>query len=266
MTARHAQTEPGGEGENAMFRLDGKIALVTGAGFGMGAGIASALAGQGAHVIINDIDPARAESMAQQCIEKGFKATYAAFDVTKIDAVRAARQRIEDEVGTVDILVNNAGNAGAGHFAQKQFADMSPEDWEPFLAVNLTGVLNCTNTFLPGMCENGWGRVITISSDAGRIALPIKVSVYGAAKAGAAHLMRHIAVEVAEHGVTANAIALGHMNTIGEPFAQQIIPTIPMGRLGTPQDAAAAAVFLASEEAGWITAATLAVNGGSPAI
>jgi NAD(P)-dependent dehydrogenase (short-subunit alcohol dehydrogenase family) len=249
-----------------MFRLDGKCALVTGAGFGMGAGIARTFASQGARVLVNDIDPARAESMAEELRASGFEAMAAPFDVTRIEEVRTAHERIAEQAGPVDILVNNAGNAGAGRFAQKKFAEMAPEDWEPFIAVNLEGVLNCTHTFLPGMCERGWGRIITISSDAGRIAIPIGVSVYGAAKAGAAHMMRHVAVEVAEHGVTANTIALGHMNTIGEPFAGQIVPTIPMGRLGTPQDAAAAAVFLASEEANWITAATLAVNGGSPAI
>lgn len=249
-----------------MFRLDGKLALVTGAGFGMGAGIARALARQGARVVINDIDPERAQNTAHELAKSGSIAVAVPFDVTDIGAVEAARTRIADELGTVDILVNNAGNAGAGTFAQKTFAEMTPEDWEPFIAVNLIGVMNCTKTFLPGMYGNGWGRIITISSDAGRIALPIGVSVYGAAKAGAAHLMRHVAVEAAEYGVTANAIALGHMNTIGDPFAQQIIPSIPMGRLGTPDDAAAAVVFLASEEAGWVTATTLAVNGGSPAI
>lgn len=249
-----------------MFRLDGKTALVTGAGFGMGAGIARALARQGARIIVNDIEPVRADAMAQELAQNGHTAIGIPFDVTDMAAVRTAKAEIAAQFGTVDILVNNAGNAGAGRFAQMKFADMTPEDWEPFIAVNLTGVLNCTNVFLPDMCKRKWGRIITISSDAGRIALPIGVSVYGAAKAGAAHMMRHVAVEVAEHGVTANAIALGHMNTIGEPFASQIIPTIPMGRLGTPEDAAAAVVFLASNEAGWVTAATIPVNGGGPAI
>lgn len=249
-----------------MFRADGKVALVTGAGFGIGAGIARALAAQGAHVVINDIAPARADAVAADLRKAGLAASSMPFDVTDIEAVRGARARIKENVGPVDILVNNAGNAGAGTFAQKAFADMTPQDWEPFIAVNLTGVLNCTNVFLPDMCARQWGRVITISSDAGRIAIPIGVSVYGAAKAGASHMMRHVAVEVAQHGVTANAVVLGHMNTIGEPFAQTIIPTIPMGRLGTPDDAAAAVVFLASQEANWITAATLPVNGGGPAI
>ena len=249
-----------------MFRADGKVALVTGAGFGIGAGIARALASQGAHVVINDIDPARAESVAAELRQTGLAASGMPFDVTDIDAVRAARMHITDSVGPVDILVNNAGNAGSGTFAQKSFVDMGPADWEPFIAVNLTGVLNCTNVFLPDMYARQWGRVITISSDAGRIAIPIGVSVYGAAKAGASHMMRHVAVEAAQYGVTANAVVLGHMNTIGDPFAQAIIPTIPMGRLGTPDDAAAAVVFLASSEASWITAATLPVNGGGPAI
>ena len=251
-----------------MFELHGKVALVTGAGQGVGRQIAlqlGAAAGSGG-VVVNDYVLDRAEAVAEEVRAAGGKALALQSDVSDHAAVKAMVERASSELGPIGVLVNNAGNAGAGRFAQKTFAEMVPEDWEPFIAVNLEGVLNCTHTFLPGMCERGWGRVITISSDAGRIATPIGVSVYGAAKAGAAHMMRHVAVEVAEHGVTANAIALGHMNTIGEPFASQIIPTIPMGRLGTPEDAAAAVVFLASDEAGWVTAATIPVNGGGPAI
>ena len=221
-------------GGGGMFRLDGKVALVTGAGFGMGAGVARAFARQGARVVVNDIDPARASGVAERLVGDGFQATAMAFDVTSNAAVTEAAARVAREVGQVDILVNNAGNAGAGHFAQKPFAETLPEDWQPFIAVNLMGVLYCTRAMLPGMCARGWGRVITISSDAGRRGMAINVSVYGAAKAAAAHFMRHLCQEVGKHGVTANVISLGFMNTISDTFTQKLLPDIPMGRVGTP--------------------------------
>jgi NAD(P)-dependent dehydrogenase (short-subunit alcohol dehydrogenase family) len=215
---------------------------------------------------VNDLDAARAQEVVDAIKAQGFSATAAPFDVTNEQAVREGVLRASSAAGPIDILVNNAGNAGGKPFAQKRFADMSADDWTPFLAVNLMGVMYCTQAVLPGMCDRGLGRIITISSEAARIALPIGVSVYGAAKAGAAQLMRYVAVEAADRGVTANVISLGNMNTIGEPFASEVAKTIPTGRLGTPEDVAAAAVFLASDEAAWITGATLAVNGGYPAI
>jgi len=246
-----------------MFRLDGKVALITGAGHGMGLGAARALAGQGATVVVNDIDPARASNAAESLRAAGLKAAPAPFDVTAWDAVTDAVGRVSREVGPIDILINNAGNAGAGTFHQKPFAETLPEDWRPFIAVNLTGVLNCTRAVVGGMCERRWGRVITVSSDAGREGMAIKVSIYGAAKAGAAHFMRHLSQEVAKYGVTANSLALGFMDTVSEEYAKAMAAAIPMGRVGTPEDVGAACVYLASEEAGWVTGSTLVVDGGS---
>ncbi len=249
-----------------MFRLDAKVAVVTGAGQGMGFGIARALARQGARVVVNDIDSTRAAAAAAEVRASGGQASAAAFDVTAGGAVAESLDRIAHEVGPVDILVNNAGNAGAQLMQLKQFTDMTPADWEPYLAVNLMGVLHCTHAVVGGMCARGWGRVITISSEAGRQGLAIGASLYGAAKAGAASFMRHLSQEVAAHGVTANVIALGLMNNVPEEFTQPLVQSIPVGRLGTPEDVGAAVVFLASEEASWITGATLALNGGAVAI
>jgi NAD(P)-dependent dehydrogenase (short-subunit alcohol dehydrogenase family) len=142
------------------------------------------------------------------------------------------------------------------------FTQTLPEFWHPFIAVNLMGVLYCTHAVIAGMSARGHGRVITISSTAGRIGKSINVSVYGAAKAGAAHFMRHLSQEVAKDGVTANVISLGFMNTMSGPFAEKILPQVPAGRFGTPEDLGAATVYLASEEAGWVTGATLVVDGG----
>jgi NAD(P)-dependent dehydrogenase (short-subunit alcohol dehydrogenase family) len=246
-----------------MFRLDGKIALVTGSGGGLGVGISRALSGQGAHVVINDLDEARAERTAASLRADGLSASSAPFDVTAGEAATDAIAKIVRDVGPIDILVNNAGNSGGQAFQQKPFVELLPAQWQPFIDVNLMGVLHCTRAVLPGMADRGWGRVITISSTAGRIGGSINVAIYGAAKAGAAHFMRHLALEVARQGITANNIALGFMTTTNEDFNQMMAPRIPTGRIGTGDDAGAAAVYLASNEAAWVTGATLVVDGGS---
>ena len=246
-----------------MLELNGKTALVTGSGSGMGQGIAAQLAQQGAHVFVNDIDSEKAQASANAIIDAGGSADICAFDVTDFDQARARIAEAEKASGGIDIIVNNVGNAGAVQMEQVYFADTDPENWKKFIDVNLYAVMHCTHAVLPGMCERGWGRVIAISSGAGRTGLNIGVSIYGAAKAGSINLMRHMSQEVAKHGVTCNAIALGLMNTVPEEFAEPVIKTIPCGRLGTPEDAGYMAGFLASEEASWITGQVFCVDGGS---
>jgi NAD(P)-dependent dehydrogenase (short-subunit alcohol dehydrogenase family) len=246
-----------------MLDLTGKTALVTGSGSGVGQGIARQLARQGAHVVVNDIFADRAESSAGQISAEGFKASHSVWDVTDAGAVRTNIADLDAAFAGIDILVNNVGNAGAVEMEQAPFKDSLPENWHKFIDVNLYGVMQCTHAVLPGMCERGWGRVITISSAAGRAGLNIGVSIYGAAKAGSINLMRHISQEVGKYGVTCNAIALGLMDTVPEEFARHIIPSIPCGRLGTGEDAGYMSGFLASNEASWITGQLFCVDGGS---
>ena len=173
-----------------MFDLSGKAAVVTGAGQNVGAGIARALAAQGATVHVNDIVPERAAETVAQITAAGGAASVAPFDVTDYDEVTAA---IED-VGTVDILVNNAGNGGAEGMGLVQFRESEPAGWKGAINVNLFGVLHCSRAVINGMCERGFGRVITISSGAGITGLRIGVSPYAAGKGGAISFMRHLAI------------------------------------------------------------------------
>lgn len=243
------------------FELRGKTALVTGAGQGVGLGIAHGLAKQGAKILVNDIEAVKADTAVAAIRERGGEAERLCFDVTDFDQVKG---RIE-ATSQIDILVNNVGNAGAQAMGQQMFADMSPQQWQAFIDVNLYGVLNCTHAVLPGMRERQWGRIITISSEAGRSGLNIGVSIYGAAKAGAINFMRHLSQEVGGDHITANSVALGLMDNVPEEFSRKVIRGIPAGRLGAPRDAAAAVIYLASEEAAWVTGQVFSVNGGSSA-
>jgi 3-oxoacyl-[acyl-carrier protein] reductase len=247
--------------------LEGRRALVTGAGQGVGRAIALRLAAAGAEVLVNDLRADAAEAVVDEVAAAGGAARPAVFDVTDHAGAMAA----VEHAGGVHVLVNNAGNAGAdGWGARGAFAESDPADWEPFLQVNLYGVLHCTRAVLPGMVAEGWGRVITIVSDAGRTG-DTGGAVYGAAKAGAAGLTRSLALEVGRHGVTVNNVALGTMRTEAteavwsdpeSPTAKAILRGYAIRRPGDPADAAAMVVFLAGEQAGWITGQTYPVNGG----
>jgi 3-oxoacyl-[acyl-carrier protein] reductase len=247
-----------------MFSLAGRTALVTGAGQGVGRGIARVLAAQGARVAVNDIDAVRAESTAKQLEAAGATALAVPFDVTDPAAVRDALERIAARLGPVDVLVNNAGIPPGSRGMSKKFLDSGPEDWAALIDINLYGAMHCIRAALPGMVERGWGRVIQISSGASQRGLNIGVSSYGASKSGIEGLIRHVAVECARSGVTANSIALGLMNNQKNPGATaHIAAGIPMGRLGEPEEAGALCAFLASDEAAYVTGQTIHLNGGS---
>ncbi len=244
-----------------MFDLTGRTALVTGAGRGVGFGIAAALLERGAQVWVNDLVTERAEVAAAQLGEGAHPVAFDVADEIAVDhAIRA--------VGQVDILVNNAGIPPT--MRAVQFREMNRHEWNAYIDVNLYGILNCVKATVDGMCERGWGRVITISSGAGTHGQNIGVALYAAGKGAGISFMRHLAMECARKGVTANTLALGMMER--EPSARSdesstvtagLTRAIPIGRLGRPEDVGYACVYLASDEASWITGQTIALNGGS---
>ncbi len=237
-----------------MFDLTGRTALVTGAGQNIGAGIARALASAGARVLVNDLRAERAAEVAD-----GIGAEPVAFDVTDRDAVLAA----VEQAGTVDVLVNNAGNGGAGSMLPKRFMETEPDEWAGPMEVNLQGVLFCCHAVLPGMVERGHGRIITISSAAGTHGVGIGFAPYSVGKGGSLSLMRSLALEHGRQGITANSVALGIMDSVREETAAALRGSIPVGRLGSPDDVGAACLWLASDEASWVTGQTIGLNGGA---
>jgi 2-hydroxycyclohexanecarboxyl-CoA dehydrogenase len=241
------------------MRLEGKKALVTGGASGIGAAIARRLAAEGAEVTIGDLNLEGATEVAGEISGLSIQ-----LDVTDLGSAQAA---VDSAGPPIDILVNNAGTDEFGFFAQT-----TPEQWEKVIAVNLNGVLNCTFAALPGMQEAGYGRIVNIASEAGRVGSKGS-AVYSAAKAGVIGFTKVMAREGARFGINANAIAPGPIETpllmqakeFGE-IGEKIIETMKAGtqlrRLGQPEEVAAAVAFLASDDASYVTGETLGVSGG----
>ncbi|GAA0340287.1 SDR family NAD(P)-dependent oxidoreductase [Streptomyces turgidiscabies] len=245
-----------------MFDLSGRTALVTGAGQNAGAGIARALAAQGAAVAVTDLVAARAGAVVKEITAAGGTAVPVAFDVTDLDGVRDGVARARAGLGRhVDILVHNAGIAA--DFGQGQFRSLDPSRWRAPVDINLFGAMNCVSTVADDMCEAGWGRIVQISSGSARTGSAHGLSLYGAAKSGVEGFIRHLSQEVAPFGVTVNTLALGLQTNAAGDSTADIAARIPTRRLGTPEDVGAAVVYLVSPEASWMTGQTINLNGGS---
>lgn len=244
-----------------LFNLNGRVALVTGSGQGMGLGVVRALCRQGARVVINDYYPERAQGAAAALTTEGFTVSAAPGDITlpevREQIVATARQAF----GEIDILVNNAGVPPGMPNSLRQFKDLADEDFERQLDLNLRAILGLTRLVADGMCERGFGRIVIITSESWRLGMPMGLSNYAAAKSAALGFMRHLAHEIGRQGVTVNALSLGAMNNFGyDEIAQR---TTAVGRAGTPEDVGAAVAYLASNEASWMSGQVIALNGGS---
>jgi len=240
------------------MRLEGRKALVTGGASGIGAATARRLAAEGAQVVIGDLNLDEASSVAAE-----ISATAAPLDVTKPESAVA----LVGEHGPFAVLVNNAGIDEFGFFA-----DTDPGLWERVLAVNLVGVMACTHAVLEGMQAAGYGRIVNVSSEAGRIGSKGSVA-YSSAKGGVLGFTKAMAREGARFGITVNAICPGPIETpllmgalefgeIGEKVIETMKDGTQLRRLGTPDEVAAAIAFLTSDDASYVTGETLGVSGG----
>ncbi|HKM60984.1 MAG TPA: 3-oxoacyl-[acyl-carrier-protein] reductase [Acidisphaera sp.] len=241
-----------------MFRLDGKVALVTGASGGIGGAIARALHGQGAVVVLSGT---REDALKALAGELGDRAHAVAADLRKPDAADKLVAAAEKAAGPLHILVNNAG------LTRDMLAlRMKDEDWQTVLDVDLTAPFRLARAALKGMLRRRAGRIIGIASIVAATGNPGQ-SNYAAAKAGLIGMTKALAQEVASRSVTVNVVAPGMIDTamtgvLAESQRERLMEAIPLERLGRPEDVAAAVVYLASDEAGWVTGATLHVNGG----
>jgi 2-hydroxycyclohexanecarboxyl-CoA dehydrogenase len=248
--------------------MSNRVALVTGAGQGIGKGIAATLGAHGFKVAVADLNPDTASQAAKEITQAGGTALAVEADVTDTASVASAVHRVEAGLGAIEIAVNNAGWDDF-----MPFVKTTEEFWDKILDVNFKGALRVTRAVLPGMMERGFGRVINIGSDAGRVGSSLE-AVYSGAKGGIIAFTKTLAREVATKGITANTVCPGPTDTpalrrfidgAGQD-AEKVIGgmtrAVPMKRLGTPEDVGPAVAFLASDAAGFITGQTLSVSGG----
>lgn len=245
----------------------GRVALVTGAARGLGLAIGQRLAELGHPVVLADASPA-VEECAERLRARGLNARHACLDVAEEAAVSSLPDLVGEWWGDLSILVNNAGISPKFEGRKRRVAQMPTDEWRQVLAVNLTGAFLVTRTCLPALCSHGWGRIVMITSQAARTRTPVPGAHYAASKAGLTGFARVLAAEVAEHGVTVNCVAPGRIATemtsvTSADTNAALAAAIPAGRMGRPEEVAATVAFLVTDEAGYLTGASIDVNGGS---
>lgn len=243
------------------MRLEGKVSLITGGGRGIGRAMGLKFAEEGSDIVIWDIEVDEAASLESQIEKLGRRVTVMKMDVSEYSEVSEKIEEVLGTFGRVDVLVNNAGVTRDGLVLR-----MGEEDWDVVLNVNLKGAFNCTKAVAKSMVKQKWGRIINISSVIGVIGNKGQAN-YAASKAGLIGFTKAMAKELASRGITVNAIAPGLIQSgMTETLSQQVkdeyVKNIPLGRIGSPEDVADLALFLASDEASYITGQVINVDGG----
>jgi len=243
------------------MRLSGKTALVTGSSSGIGRAIALRFAREGADVVINGRDERRIASVVKEAEASGRRILGFRANVASLAECRRMIEQTESEFGHLDILVCNAGV-----FHHTPFLEMSEEEWDEVLTIDLKGIFNCIRPAIAQMAERKWGRIIAVTATSGILAPP-QMAHIAAAKTGAHGLIKSIAAEFASSGVTANVIAPGLVDTpilgnFSEQALHEFARRVPVGRIGRPEEIAEAAVYFASEEAAYVTGQVLNMSGG----
>ncbi len=238
-----------------------RVAFVTGASRGIGRVIALTLSRAGFDIIVASPEVENNEKVAQEIRAAGGDALTQDLDVSSPDAVKEVVSKVLQEKGRIDVLINNAGITRDG-LAMR----MKQADWDLVLKINLYGAFHCVQQVLPGMMRNRWGRIVNIASVVGQAGSPGQAN-YAASKAGLIGMTKALAQEIASRGITVNAVAPGYIATdmtavLPDEVKQRILASVPMGRMGQPEDIAGAVKFLVSDEASYITGQVLAVNGG----
>jgi 3-oxoacyl-[acyl-carrier protein] reductase len=252
--------------EADMSDLDGRVALVTGSSRGIGAGIAKEFARHGAMVVVHGRDTAAMSAVRAEIEQAGGQAIQVAADVTSFAEIEDLRGQVERAFGPIDVLVANAGGTP---IKPSPLEEISEEGWHASVDANLTATFLTIKSVLPGMKERGSGAIITISSGAARRPHPGSPIAYAAAKAGIELLTKDVAAQAGPYGIRANCIAPEMIRTdqntdlLPQAVQEQLIQQHPLRRLGTPEDVARSAVFLASAESSWITGIVLDIAGGA---
>jgi len=241
--------------------LNGRVAVVTGSGRGIGRAIALCFARNGADVAISDIDQPSTEAVAEEVRQLGRRSLAVVCNVTDPNSCKAMVDRVVAELSRLDILVNNAGIR-----RDKLIVGMSDQDWDVVLDVNLKGAFYCTRAALRPMSKQRFGRIVNIASIVGLMGNKGQAN-YAASKAGLIALTKTVAKEMASRGLTANAIAPGFIqtemtDTLPAEYKDALLKQIPLGRMGTADEVAACALFLASDLSGYVTGHVLQVDGG----
>ena len=243
------------------MRLKDKVALITGGARGISRETALLFAREGARIIVADLDPAVGEETVREIVENGGTACFLGLNVTDRNQVQHVVDQTVEKFSRIDILVNNAGITKDGFLTK-----LGPEEWDAVIAVNLTGVYNCTRAVAPVMINQGSGRILNASSVVGLYGNMGQAN-YAASKAGVIGLTRSWAKELGRKGITVNAVAPGFIITdmtakVPQKVLDLMAEKTPLGRLGQPRDVACAYLFLASGEASYINGAVLSVDGG----